>query len=106
MSDRQFPIPNRTTWENVFYRLTKKTQGKATMYPEGFENEVFLITKPAEKGPNFLYKPTGFEIHYPQAAFRASSFMNQSLTIKEFISIISKCCKSVKKPKEKKDGKH
>lgn len=102
MPDKAFPIPNRAAWENIFYRLTKKTQGKATMWPERFENDVFLITRPGGEGPNFLYKPTGFEIYYPKAVFMASTYMNQNLTTKEFITIISKCCKSIKKPKKTK----
>jgi hypothetical protein len=105
MSKELFPIPNRGSWENIFFRLTKKTQGTATYSPSRFENEVFLITEPGGNGPNFLYKPTGFEIYYPDSVFRVSTRINQSLTAKQFISIISKCVKSIKKPKGKKNDK-
>ncbi len=105
MSDGRFPIPNRDSWENVFFRLTKKTQGKATMWPKRYENEVFLITEVGGDGPNFLYKPTGFEIYYPDAVFMRSTKINKSLTTKEFIAIISKCVKSIKKPKGKSNDK-
>jgi len=104
MSKKQFPIPNRSSWENVFHRLTKKTQGHATMRPEEYENEVFLITKPGGNAPNFIYKPTDFEIYYPDHVFKGTTYMNQDLTTKDFITIISKCCKSIKKPKGKRES--
>lgn len=101
MSKERFPIPNREVWEKVFYRLTKKTQGIATMWPEEYENEVFLIKKVGGSGPNFVYKPTEFEIYYPDAVFKKTTRINKDLTTKEFISIISKCIKSIKKVKKK-----
>jgi hypothetical protein len=100
MTDKVFPIPKRGPWENAFFRLTKRTQGTETMRPQRFENEVFLITEPGARGPNFLYKPTGFAITYPDYVFKGTTRMNQSLTTREFITIISKCIKSLKAPKK------
>jgi hypothetical protein len=101
MSEKRFPIPNRESWENVFYRLTKATHGKRTIRPNEYENEVFIITKPGDLGPNFLYKPSGFGIYYPDYVFKATSYINKDLTTRDFISIISKCVNSIKKEKRK-----
>ena len=69
----------------------------------GYENDTFCI-KPYYWGdendedevdaPNFLYKPTGFEIRWYKYPFR-DSYMNQNLTDGEIIDIFNKCIESV-----------
>ena len=67
----------------------------------GFENDTFLI-KPYYWGddedesekPNFVYKPTGYEIDWYKYPFR-DSYSNFDITEKEFIEIIENCLKSV-----------
>ena len=96
----KYQIPNRMSWETAYFRLTKKLQGTVTDRPKRFENEVFLITEPGGSEPNFLYKPTGFAIHYPVYAFKLGTWINKPLTTREFITIISKCVQSLKAPKK------
>lgn len=66
-----------------------------------FDNEVFTI-RPYYWGdddsianlPNFVYKPTNFQIQWYKYPLR-DSYMNQNITVKEFKEIIEKCKKSV-----------
>jgi len=44
--------------------------------------------------PNFLYKPTGFEIQWYKYPFR-DSYTNQPITLDEFKAIIDNCIASV-----------
>lgn len=58
-------------------------------YPEGHTKKCLL-----EK-PNFLYKPTGFEINWYKYPLR-DSYKNQKISLKEFKKIIKDCIKSLK----------
>lgn len=66
-----------------------------------FDNEVFTI-RPYYWGdndsiaslPNFVYKPTNFEIQWYKYPLR-DSYMNQDITVKEFKEIIEQCRKSL-----------
>lgn len=69
----------------------------------GYENEVFAI-RPYWWGddnaeqvnmPNFLYKPTGFEIRWYKYPFR-DSYMNKNLSIDKIKEIFMCCVESVK----------
>ena len=44
--------------------------------------------------PNFLHKPTGFNISWYKYPMR-SSFMNENLSVKEFAKIIDNCIESL-----------
>lgn len=44
--------------------------------------------------PNFLYKPTGFEIRFYKYPFR-DSYMNQDLSVEEIKNIFKECIKSI-----------
>lgn len=44
--------------------------------------------------PNFLYKPTGFEIQWYKYPFR-DSYMNQEITLGDFMGIVDDCIKSL-----------
>ncbi len=67
----------------------------------GFDNDVFTI-RPYYWGedetevdlPNFIYKPTGFEIQWYKYAFR-DSYMNFELTTEEILEIFRKCIDSI-----------
>lgn len=66
-----------------------------------FDNEVFTI-RPYYWGdkdeiaelPNFVYKPTNFEIQWYKYPLR-DSYMNQNITVKEFKEIIKNCKKYI-----------
>lgn len=69
----------------------------------GYENEVFAI-RPYWWGdddalqaqmPNFLYKPTGFEIRWYKYPFR-DSYMNKNLSVKNIKDIFIHCADSIK----------
>lgn len=69
----------------------------------GFENEVFAITpywwgdgadETECNRPNFLYKPTGFEIRWYKYPFR-DSYMNQNLDDKALKEIWAACAISI-----------
>lgn len=69
---------------------------------DGFDNDIFTI-RPYYWGeddaqavlPNFIYKPTGFEINWYKHAFR-DSYMNQELSESQIIAIFKKCVESIK----------
>ncbi|KEI84177.1 hypothetical protein N493_20075 (plasmid) [Clostridium botulinum B2 433] len=101
--DRQ--LANSSEWE----ALCKKA--KISIFygdPEvsrdfyGFDNEVFTVRPycwddDEEKAelPNFVYKPTGFEIKWYKYAFR-DSYMNQNLTPLQILDIFKKCSESIR----------
>ena len=66
-----------------------------------FDNEVFTI-RPYYWGeddkiaslPNFIYKPTNFEIQWYKYPLR-DSYMNQNITVEQFKEIINNCRKSL-----------
>jgi hypothetical protein len=67
----------------------------------GFDNEMFTIRpyywgedEAIKELPNFLYKPTGFEIEWYKYAFRAS-YMNQDLSKEQILDIFKECIKSI-----------
>lgn len=69
----------------------------------GYENEVFAI-RPYWWGdddalqaqmPNFLYKPTGFEIRWYKYPFR-DSYMNKNLSVTKIKEIFIHCADSIK----------
>jgi len=71
-----------------------------------WENEVFSIM-PYYWGdddeiaelPNFIYKPTGFELSWYKYALR-DSYMNQNLTYQELELLLKNCVTSMKKTGE------
>lgn len=69
----------------------------------GYENDVFAIgpywwgdedNKEECEAPNFLYKPTGFEIRWYKYPFR-DSYMTENLTSEQILEIFEKCAESV-----------
>jgi len=70
----------------------------------GYENDVFSIrpywwgdedNEVECEAPNFLYKPTGFEIRWYKYPFR-DSYMTENLTSEQILEIFKKCAESVK----------
>lgn len=67
-----------------------------------FENDVFIIM-PYYWGdddaicemPNFVYKPTGFELSWYKYALR-DSYMNQNLSFEELNALLEKCKESLR----------
>lgn len=69
----------------------------------GFENDVFLVNpyywgedEDIMEEPNFIYKPTGYEIDWYKYPLR-DSYANKELTFEEFKEILNKCKESIKK---------
>lgn len=67
-----------------------------------YENEVFAIMSyfwgdddVIERLPNFVYKPTGFELSWYKYALR-DSYMNQDVSFAQLDEMLRKCCESLK----------
>lgn len=68
----------------------------------GFENEIFAIrpywwedeNDVEINAPNFLYKPTGFEIRWYKYPFR-DSYMSEEFSQKQLLEIFQKCIDSI-----------
>ncbi len=67
---------------------------------DGFDNEVFTVRpycwdddKEKAELPNFVYKPTGFEIKWYKYAFR-DSYMNQNLAPLQILDIFKNVVKT------------
>ena len=104
----QFKLPDRDIvssdeWANLKEKVNINFYGipndESDFY--GFDNDAFTI-RPyywGEDGnmaelPNFLYKPTGFKIHWYKYPFR-DSYMNQDLNREEILKIFDKCIHSI-----------
>lgn len=106
----EYEVP-RKEFEDIFFPLLKKTGLDDHGYSEEgwnknyatFENDIFLI-RPYYWGsndeiaelPNFVYKPTNFEIQWYKYPLR-DSYMNQDINVEQFKEIITKCKKSIQK---------
>lgn len=86
--------------ESDFYGYTGNRDNKNDS--DGYENEIFAI-RPYWWGdddaeqvdmPNFLYKPTGFEIRWYKYPFR-DSYMNKNLSLDKIKEIFMHCVESV-----------
>lgn len=104
----QFEFPDRDIvdfdeWGDLCVKAQLDFYGTPEVEREfyGFDNDVFTIRpyywgddEELEMLPNFLYKPTGFEIQWYKYPFR-DSYMNQNLTKEEILDIFKKCAESV-----------
>jgi hypothetical protein len=54
--------------------------------------------------PNFLYKPTGYEINWYKYPLR-DSYANKKLSFRQFSEMVDACIKSLKKPRKKREKK-
>lgn len=112
----EYPIPRTTEYENPFLELVEVITGEESAYVPEYENDVF-VTHPYWWGdcscivgyedstdhapdcglvrPNFLYKPTGYELRVYKYALR-DSFANQNLSPKQFREMMDKCIESVR----------
>ena len=68
-----------------------------------FDNEIFTIrpyywgdNEEIEELPNFVFKPTDFQIQWYKYPLR-DSYMNREIDVEQFKEIINECRKSVKK---------
>jgi hypothetical protein len=111
----EFPIERDAGFEEQWRRLTEAACIEWYGFPEDgcglthdaergwYENDVFRVMPyywgdDPDKAmlPNFLFKPTGFEINWYKYPFR-DSYMNRDITPVEFAEIIDACVRSVKK---------
>ena len=84
-----------------FYGYTIDEKHRNSM--GGYENDTFVINPywwgdpddDRSNAPNFLYKPTGFEIRWYKYPFRDSD-MNIKLQMSQIRRIFEKCIKSIK----------
>lgn len=110
-----FPIPDRTSWQDAFVELfiesdlfdgygyykNNKNDPEHTTNRGGYENDIFIIN-PYYWGddeiiaelPNFVYKPTGFEIQWYKYPMR-DSYMNQNISLDAAIKIWKECIESM-----------
>ena len=72
----------------------------------GYENETFVINPyywgdndDIAEEPNFIYKPTGYEIQWYKYPLR-DAYANKKLTYSEFAQIIDDCINSILSPKD------
>lgn len=108
----KYPLSRGKGFEEVFDTLLEVCVPNNRMYGEVFENEVFAIfpyywggcTCGDEQNhkqdcfivkPNFLHKPTGFELRWYKYPLR-DSYTNQKITLAGFKKIVSACIQSCK----------
>jgi hypothetical protein len=108
----KYPLKRGKSLEEILDRLLEVCAPNNRTYGEVFENEVFAIfpyywgdcTCGDEQNhkadcfivkPNFLYKPTGFELRWYKYPLR-DSYSNQKITLTGFKKIISACIQSCK----------
>lgn len=104
----QYPIIERSQWEDIFFPLLQKAKLDDRGYGDyiddtntTFNNDVFTI-RPYYWGdddyiaslPNFVYKPLNFSIEWYKYPFR-DSYCNEQITIEQFKDIIEHCIKSI-----------
>ena len=109
-----YPL-KRGVWQNTFHEFLDEIGLNVFGYIEddklkeyktdrgGFENDVFLINPyywqdddDIAEEPNFVYKPTGYEISWYKYPLR-DSYANKKIKFKEFKNILEECKKSIKK---------
>ncbi|HUU87104.1 MAG TPA: hypothetical protein VMX17_05050 [Candidatus Glassbacteria bacterium] len=109
----EFPIERGAGFESELSRLfdayAPDRDSSWREYGVAFENDTFSVFpyywgecdcdeehEPdcPELKPNFLYKPTGFEIEWYKYPLR-DSYSNQKITLRKFVDIIDECIKSL-----------
>ena len=108
----KYPLSRGKGFEEVLDSLLEVCAPNNRIYGEVFENEVVAIFPyywgdctceneqthkqdcPIVK-PNFLYKPTGFELRWYKYPLR-DSYTNQKITLAGFKKIVSACIRSCK----------
>jgi len=100
-------LVNCKDWQELLYVCECDSYGCTEDFSHetergGYENDLFCINpyywgedKNLMEMPNFLYKPTGFEIRWYKYPFR-DSYMNQNLTDRQIKVIWKKCAEYVK----------
>lgn len=111
----EYPV-ERDDWQDVFHEFLEEIGLDGRGYIEsksidkkyetdrgGFENDVFFVNpyywgddESIEEEPNFVYKPTGYELQWYKYPMR-DSYANKNLTLEEFMDILEKCKLSMKK---------
>jgi len=94
----EFEFPDRKLGYSEAWRVLANVD----IEYDGYDNEVFTI-RPYYLGedetqavlPNFVYKPTGFEIQWYKHAFR-DTYMNQDLSESQILYIFKECEESIK----------
>ena len=81
-------------FENDVFSVFPYYWGDCTCGMEGEDKE--CLSECSLLRPNFLYKPTGFEINWYKYPLR-DAYMNQNIRLHEFVEIISKCIESLVK---------
>jgi len=77
------------------YNFTRPEDAKREEYKQHCDDCMLIV-------PNFLYKPTGFEIRWYKYPMR-DSYMNYDITDDEMRGIFRECAKSLENP-NKSDG--
>ena len=112
----EFRVPRE--WQDKFFDLVDAIDPNDGCYCQNYENDIFLTMRywwgDCDCGlgtdieplahlsacsllkPNFLYKPTGYEISWYKYPLR-DSWSNFQITLEQFEDIIAKCVESVRK---------
>ena len=109
----EFPIPDRETWQDTFWEYFGNYFDYHAFYTEvvndskhltdrgGYENDIFLINpyywgedEDIMMQPNFVYKPTGFEIQWYKYPLR-DAYMNHNISLDEAKKIWERCIESI-----------
>ena len=90
-------VINRDIWQSIFEQLYDICE-------DDFENETFILRPyywgddEAEKEkPNFVYKPTGFNISWYKYPMR-DAYASDDITDETFIAIVKDCVSSLSLP--------
>lgn len=102
----EYLIEDREEYQEVFCKFLRRNgfdfEGWHDNGEDKYENDTFII-RPYYWGedediadlPNFVYKPTGFEIRWYKYPMR-NAFANQDIGLKEFEKIMRDCDKSMR----------
>lgn len=108
----RYLVPRDNNWEGALARLFTAYADNNRYAPAEFENETFAVAPYWWGGctcgaigdehaidcklivPNFIYKPTGFEIRWYKYPLR-DSYMNKRIRLERFRDMIDACVESV-----------
>lgn len=101
----EYLIEDREEYQEIFCDFLERNGfdfgGWHDKYGDKYENDTFIIRayywgedENIAALPNFVYKPTGFEIRWYKYPMR-NAFANQDISLKEFEEIMRDCDKSM-----------
>lgn len=103
-SQGEYPIEDRMPWQEAFFEVFGDKfdsygyyEGREQTDRGGYENDVFVLNpyywgedEKIGEEPNFLYKPTGWEIQWYKYPMR-DAYQNRDVLLEEAVRIWKKC---------------